>query len=226
MFGSNPKRAPIKGDGKILQVQRMFRTLQGEGPNVGTPAIFIRLGGCNLACKFCDTEFEQFKKLRLESILLEVERLALNKYGKRSVSLVVITGGEPLRQPLALLCQQLLEAGYEVQIETNGTLFQELHDDVQIVCSPKISNGKYAKIRPDLLQRLNALKFLVSGNIIGYDAVPDVGQSAFDHIEIFVQPMDEYDDKKNQVNYNLAVDIALEKGYKISIQTHKVIGVE
>ncbi|CAN0594227.1 unnamed protein product, partial [Ectocarpus sp. 12 AP-2014] len=58
MFGDNPIRPPEKGDGLHLMVKQIFKTLQGEGPHVGTPSIFVRLGGCNLACDFCDTEFE------------------------------------------------------------------------------------------------------------------------------------------------------------------------
>ena len=77
MFGKNPIRPPEKGDGSILFVQEIFPTLQGEGPLAGVPAVFLRLGGCNLACSFCDTEFESFKEWKLEDIIAEVKKLSL-----------------------------------------------------------------------------------------------------------------------------------------------------
>ena len=57
MFGKNPIRKPENHDGNFLKIQEIFYTIQGEGIYSGYPAVFVRLGGCNLACKFCDTDF-------------------------------------------------------------------------------------------------------------------------------------------------------------------------
>ena len=76
MFGNNPIRKPESGDGSHLQVQEIFPTVQGEGPNTGVPSVFVRLGGCNLACDFCDTEFESFSEMSVDEILHEVCCLA------------------------------------------------------------------------------------------------------------------------------------------------------
>jgi len=132
MHGTNPIRPPEKGDGSKLSVQNIFATFQGEGPYTGWPAIFIRLGGCNLACEFCDTEFESFQEMSLENILADVNKLSKNK----KHPLIVITGGEPLRQPIEKLCDELLNLKYKVQIETNGTLYKKLDKRVDVVCSP------------------------------------------------------------------------------------------
>lgn len=226
MFGNNPKRGVVSGDGSTLFVQSMFQTLQGEGPNVGLPSVFLRLGGCNLACSFCDTEFESYQEKNIQNILEEINILAKNKLGQKVVQLVVITGGEPLRQPISPLCIRLLKEGYQVQIETNGTLMREIPGEVEIICSPKVINGKYHKLRPDILSRINALKFIVSENVPGYDAVPDIGQSNVRDIEIFVQPMDQYDEELNKRNMQYALKIALDNGYRLSLQTHKIIGIE
>ena len=199
MFGNNPKRPSIKGDGTQLFVQAIFKTLQAEGPYFGVPSVFVRLGGCNLACSFCDTEFESFSKKALYDIIAEVQILSKNSTSKQSIFLVVITGGEPFRQPLTLLCEKLLEQGYKIQIETNGTLYQKLPDEVEIVCSPKVANGKYHKINQDLLTKINAFKYLISTNIPGYSEVPELGQSNY-QIPVFVQAMDEYDQAKNTEN--------------------------
>lgn len=224
MFGQNTKLPTVKGDGTVLSIKSIFKTLQGEGPYVGKPAIFIRLGGCNLACSFCDTEFDDFALQPLSYITREVEKLCLNRDGKKSVFFVVITGGEPFRQPIFLLCRTLLDLGFLVQIETNGTLYQEIPAEVKIICSPKITKGKYHRIREDLLPGISAFKYLVSSSLPGYNEVPDLGQSIY-NIPVYVQGMDEYDRQKNLDNEKLAVSLALEHGYILSYQLHKVLGL-
>ncbi len=225
MFGQNPKRGILKGDGTELQVQSIFKTIQGEGIFVGVPAIFIRLGGCNLACDFCDTEFEDFKTIKTDDILSKVNLMALNSKNKWSVKLIVITGGEPMRQPIELLCQELLEQGFKVQIETNGTLYRSLPDEVSIICSPKAGKNGYSKIREDLLPKISAIKFIVAKNILEYSLIPEIGQTAY-NIPVFVQPMDQNDQKLNKENNKLAVKLVLESGARLSVQTHKFVGIE
>jgi organic radical activating enzyme len=225
MFGQNPKRSAIFSDGNNLEVKNIFKTLQGEGPFVGMPAIFVRLGGCNLACKFCDTDFEDFIFASLEKIITEVSNLATNESGKLIVKLVVITGGEPLRQPIELLCQKLVDIGFTVQIETNGTLYSQLPKEVYIVCSPKAGVNGYAKIREDLLPNISAIKFLVAKDIPEYNNIAEVGQSLY-NIPVFIQPIDQSDKLLNIKNIELAVELALSSGHRFSLQLHKIIGVE
>ena len=141
------------------------------------------------------------------------------------IRLAVITGGEPFRQNIAPLCDALLAAGFTVQIETNGTLYRPLDPRVNIVCSPKTTTGIYARLREDLLPRLSALKFIVSAGHALYKTVPEVGQSDFG-IPVYVQPMDEYDETKNARNAAYAKDLALTEGYRLSLQLHKILGIE
>lgn len=225
MFGQNPKRGSLKGDGSKLEVQSIFKTIQGEGSFVGTPAIFIRLGGCNLACDFCDTEFEDFKSVDIAIILQKVDLLSKNSKNEKVIKLVVITGGEPMRQPIERLCKELIALDYQVQIETNGTLYRHLPNKVSIICSPKVGKKGYLKIREDLLPHITAIKFIISDNILLYSHVPELGQTNY-NIPVFVQPMDQSDIKFNQNNNKLAVKLALEYGFKLSLQTHKFIGIE
>ena len=220
MFGDNPKRPALKGDGNILEVQEIFATLQGEGLYAGWPSVFIRLGGCNLACNFCDTEFESYKQIELTEIIKGTQALASNG----NIQLVVITGGEPFRQPIEKLCSQLLENGFMVQIETNGTLYRPIDERVDVVCSPKNTNGKYTPIRPDLLERISAFKFIISSSDNNYSGVVEVGQSLY-NVPVYVQAMDEYDEARNAKNLAYTVDLALTHGYRLSIQLHKLIGV-
>jgi len=131
--------------------------------------------------------------------------------------LIVITGGEPFRQPIAKLCAELLALNFKVQIETNGTLFREIPPEVEIICSPKTGGA----IRPDLHERITAFKFIISA------ANPEYNHVAIKTDKpIYVQPMDEYDAGKNARNLEYTRDLALEYGYNLSLQLHKIIGVE
>lgn len=218
MFGKNPKLKPEYGDGKILKVHSIFKTFQGEGPYVGYPAIFIRLSGCNLACDFCDTEFDSYSEMTIDDI---VSRSEFD--GERKL-LVVITGGEPMRQNISTLCKKLIEIGHMIQVESNGTLLcPDLPIEVKIVSSPKVTNGKYHKIRPDVLERTIAVKFIVSTSKVEYNDIGDVGQGT---LPIYIQPMDEYDPEKNKENLQLAMDLCYKYGGVLCLQTHKLIGIE
>ena len=225
MFGKNKILKPENSDGKNLKVTSIFPTFQGEGPFAGHPAVFIRLSGCNLACDFCDTEFDSFTQLSIEKIIAQTDKLSRNKEEKRLRNLIVITGGEPLRQEISPLCDRLLEEGFELQIETNGTLFRKLDSKVHIICSPKISNGKYHFIRPDLLSRINAFKFIISEARDDYkDILPGITQGK--EIPIYLQPMDEYDEVKNRANAKRTLELAEKYGCRISLQTHKILGIK
>lgn len=249
MFGKNPIRKPDKGNGLTLKVQEIFPTLQGEGPHTGVPAVFIRLGGCNLACDFCDTEFESFEEMSLAEIMHEIGYYAEDNShpeqakrveGSHAVKedsstvalractqndkrkLVVITGGEPLRQNIIPLCEALLAEGYQPQIETNGTLWRELPEAVEVVCSPKAANGQYHALRGDIIARINAIKFIISKTHEPYTSVPDIAEG----LPVWLQPMDEYDADKNRANLDYAMELAEAHGYKLSIQTHKLTGID
>ncbi|MDX2073737.1 MAG: 7-carboxy-7-deazaguanine synthase QueE [Alphaproteobacteria bacterium] len=217
MKGTNPIRPPIHGDGLRLAVKSIFPTLQGEGPHAGVPAVFVRLGGCNLACDFCDTDFENFADMELAAITMEVKKQAGALF-----RLAVITGGEPLRQNIAPLCEALIAEGFTVQIETNGTLYRPLPDAVQIVCSPKNTGQGYPPIREDLLERITALKYIISDSHPHYRDVPEAPSP---HIPVYVQPMDEYDAQKNAANLARATQLAMAHGLRLSLQLHKIAGI-
>lgn len=100
-----------------LQICEIFYSLQGESSFAGLPCIFIRLSGCNLNCAWCDTGYaqEEFTQLSIDQVL---ERI--RPYDCR---LVEITGGEPLiQEETPILAQRLMDLGYTVLVETNGSL--------------------------------------------------------------------------------------------------------
>ncbi len=224
MFGKNKILKPENHDGSQLDVQEIFATFQGEGPYVGYPSVFVRLGGCNLACDFCDTEFDSFAQMSLDKILARVAELARDENENTIRKLVVITGGEPLRQPIERFCQELIARGFLVQIETNGTLFRELPPQVKIICSPKNTGTGYHKIRPDLLARIDAFKFIISAAKPDYSNIAEVGQSAM-QIPVYLQPMDEYDAEKNRKNTQKVLELATKYGARVSLQMHKILEI-
>ncbi len=154
MTGAAPRDVPT------LAVSEIFASIQGEGPSAGEPCVFLRLAGCNLRCRFCDTPYTwDYKRYRVED---EVTALTLDDVLGRLVASgqcrLVITGGEPLLQQrtLAALLSRLPGAFY-VEIETNGTVLPDaaLVERVnQWNVSPKLSNAgddERARLDPTVL---------------------------------------------------------------------------
>jgi 7-carboxy-7-deazaguanine synthase len=100
-----------------LRISEIFVSLQGESTSVGLPTVFVRLTGCPLRCRYCDTEyaFQGGEYLQLPELLARVAAFQVRH--------VTVTGGEPLAQPACLsLLTQLCDAGYSVSLETSGAL--------------------------------------------------------------------------------------------------------
>lgn len=247
MFGDNPIRS-AEADPNQLFVQSHFYTIQGEGPQSGRPCVFVRLAGCNLACWFCDTEFESgMSAPRVTEQLVEELNL---RYSQKQRELVVLTGGEPLRQNILLFLAMLFSSGTRlVQIETAGTLWVEgLHRYisnglVQLVCSPKTP-----RLHPSIVAYCEHWKYIVrAGDEDRVDGLPARGTGlatrdkvhllfrprfvrdpsySSDFGTIWVSPMDEYDAERNKANLRAVRDAALQHGYRVSLQTHKILDVE
>jgi 7-cyano-7-deazaguanosine (preQ0) biosynthesis protein QueE len=121
-----------------LKVCEIFYSIQGEGPNIGKPAVFLRLGGCNQKCKWCDTKYAlnsaNFKSISNKKIIQKIK-----KYPCKNI---VITGGEPLLQQdsLKVLLDELPK--YTFELETNGSLPLKINNKFeQINCSPKLTSS-------------------------------------------------------------------------------------
>lgn len=100
-----------------LQINEIFHSIQGESLYAGRPCVFVRLTGCNLRCAYCDTTYayHEGKWLSISEIITEIRKFPCR--------LVEVTGGEPLLQPQTPeLVQRLLDGGYQVLVETNGSL--------------------------------------------------------------------------------------------------------
>ena len=110
------------------KVNEIFRSLQGEGGNVGLDAVFVRLCGCNLSCTFCDTSHNDGIYMHTPEIVAECKRLYPEDGGW-----IVLTGGEPTIHDLRPVLAALREAGFKVALESNGT--NPIPADVQVLLS-------------------------------------------------------------------------------------------
>jgi 7-carboxy-7-deazaguanine synthase (Cx14CxxC type) len=209
----------------MYSVKEIFYTLQGEGANAGTPAVFCRFAGCNLwsgreadrtdaVCNFCDTDFVGTdgdgggKFADAQALARAVE--AAWPTGVSSHRFVVCTGGEPLLQLDSGAIEAFHARGFRVAIETNGTLAPPA--GVDWVCvSPKASAAL-------ALRSGNELKLVYPQD----DALPERFESlAFEHF--FLQPMD---GPARERNTREAIDYCLaHPRWRLSLQSHKIIGI-
>jgi organic radical activating enzyme len=206
-----------------LLVHSIFYTIQGEGPFAGRACVFLRLGGCNLGgkdvlgpgCEFCDTSFHvaNSKWTNIEDLRDSLDELALKH--NMTQALLIVTGGEPLLQYKALgnMLDVMMLRGWEVQMESNGTLFSHLgydehakgfHDNVwnsvHFVISPKaLGKPKRVTINPTW-RAANTLKFLVCADPQSpYYDLPEewerhLGEWTLDKYEpnLYISPIAEY----------------------------------
>lgn len=125
----------------MLKVNEIYYSVQGESTKAGLPCIFIRLTYCNLRCTYCDTEyaFYEGKEYSIEEIFSEIKKYNCN--------LVEVTGGEPLvQQESVQLMKQLCDAGYEVLIETGGSLpIENIDKRVSVIMDLKCPSSKMMK---------------------------------------------------------------------------------
>jgi organic radical activating enzyme len=190
----------------MLQLTEIFYSVQGEGTWTGTPAVFVRLAGCNLACAFCDTDYA----LRFVATVPEIVARVRAEGG--DCPMVILTGGEPLAQvETPALIAALRADGRRVHIESNGTIPTDLPDDVWLTVSPK------RRLTPAMAARANEAKLIVDGR------VPDEWDGAFGpQTALFLQP-----EGNKPANVALAMAAAQREParYRLSLQTHKFIGV-
>ena len=147
----------------MLRVNEIFRSIQGESTHAGRPCAFVRFTGCNLRCVWCDTAyaFHEGVSMTLDEVVRRVDDLGCR--------LVELTGGEPLLQPEAPdLMRALLERGYEVLLETGGSLPIEgvpvgVRRIVDVKCpgSGESSRNRWENL--DALREGDELKFVIAG---------------------------------------------------------------
>jgi organic radical activating enzyme len=200
----------------------------------------VRLAGCNLQCPGCDTEYTEGRQDLQPpgTVAYSVKDLAGKAFAYHTARLVVITGGEPFRQDIRKLVEILLDYGFEVQIETNGSLYLEGipygHRMLTIVCSPKAG-----KIAAELADKVDYFKYVVKREDVSIDdglplhaldhPAPASGVArppkGFPPENIYVNPMDEKSQELNELNLQEAVRSSLAHGYTLGLQIHKLINL-
>lgn len=206
-------------------VKEIFYTLQGEGAHAGRPAVFCRFSGCNLwtgresdrataVCTFCDTDFVGTdgelggKFAQPDALAAVIDGLWPATYAASKY--VVFTGGEPLLQLDAALIASLHRAGFEIAIETNGTL--PVPEGVDWICvSPKMGSKL-------VVHKGNEIKVVIpqkDQDLAAYEGLD------FEHF--FVQAMD---GPLAAFNTNLAVETCKRNPkWRLSLQTHKLLNI-
>lgn len=151
-----------------MVVTEIFRSIQGESTYAGRPCVFVRLTGCNLRCRWCDTAyaFHGGTRFSVDEVLAQVRGLA-GQNGRR-ISLVELTGGEPLLQPdIHPLIEKLRAEGYTVMIETSGERYLGglPRDVIKIIDIKCPGSGECGTLHPKNLAALDCkdeIKFVVA----------------------------------------------------------------
>ncbi|MEH3122073.1 MAG: 7-carboxy-7-deazaguanine synthase [Sphingomonas phyllosphaerae] len=205
-------------------VKEMFLTLQGEGVQAGRRAVFVRFAGCNLwsgreqdrataVCRFCDTDFVGTdgpgggKFADAAALVAAVERF----WGEGSARrFVVLTGGEPMLQVDDALVDALHDAGFEIAIESNGTL--AVHPSIDWVCiSPKAGSETVQRIGDEL-------------KLVWPQPGTDIAAiEGWDFQHFLLQPLD---DAAGDANVAAAMAVVMDRPrWRLSLQTHKLLGL-
>jgi 7-carboxy-7-deazaguanine synthase len=207
-----------------LSINEIYPTIQGEGLLVGSPCLMVRFQGCNIRCPWCDQPSALVFKRPNTDIYAILEEIRSYPYKH-----LVLTGGEPLAQPnLHLLVCGLIQEGYFVQIETNGTLWNEnlqvVEDRIHITCSPKWTANWY--VHPFVLKNAKELKFVVDDNFSSHILKRSEFLPFLEKGLVVLQP-EGNKEKFLQKALKIQKDL-LKEGYTLRVipQLHKLIGLK
>lgn len=198
------------------RIVEIFETLQGEGYNTGMPSVFIRFGKCNLACHWCDTNYNQFGEMSLSQILAKV-----HEYSAKNI---IITGGEPTIQPqIEILLNQLKSEGYYLAIETNG--LKDVPEQIDyIATSPKrLYADAYEK---RCITRADEVRIVVDEDV--FDFCEWIEQK-IDAPRYYLSPCERNGEMNMLETITLLGRLNARVGkphWQLSIQTHKIAGIE
>ncbi len=202
----------VSRNSESLPVMEHFYTLQGEGFHQGKAAYFIRLGGCDVGCVWCDVKDSwdagKHPQWAIDTLVAEVQ--------KTPAEIVVITGGEPLMHNLDNLTSQLKKAGFKTNIETSGAY--PLSGSWDWIClSPK----KFKAPLPDVIPHANELKVVIF-NKSDFDWAEKHAALVSPSCKLYLQP--EWD-KAAQVTPLIIEYIKAHPKWELSLQLHKYINV-
>lgn len=220
-----------------MRVKHMFPTMQGEGSRAGQPAMFVRFSGCNLwggteatrdrgngvCALWCDTDFHGGTSYTAEEL---AERVLQETAGWGGIPLVVLTGGEPmlqLQRPEGIHFLALLQPHCDLALETNGTIripgaVRALLDHVTV--SPKREMAEHHLVH---IQQRSGTDLKVVAPQWKPEQLREMDRWDFDHF--YIQPLDDGKTAPS-ITAARALDVARELGWRVSVQTHKLVGME
>lgn len=222
-----------------------YATIQGEGCLTGVPMIALRLHGCPVGCPFCDTKetWERSESLRRNFNDTEEWQGASPNFARApardiawhareiagsEVNWIMLTGGEPAMQKLKPLIDALHDNGFAVALETSGTADGHIGAGCDWVCiSPKINMPGRRAINPLALREASEIKFVIGKEAdvekmerFYSDFIEHIAADRADAVERCVQPM-----SQSPKATELCLKLARERGYRVSIQVHKYLGL-
>lgn len=219
----------------LIKVNELFETIQGEGTNTGTPSVFVRLQGCDVGCVFCDTKhtwkIDTANIKSIEYILNKVQdddkytwlqdfdlyQLITDKFNSKNI---VFTGGEPCLYNLYYITNYFYQSGYKTQIETSGTEIIKCHSKTWVTVSPKIDMTGNKKVLKESVLRANEIKFPIGKQKDIEKLKKFINDYNIDNKPIYLQPL-----SQSKKATELCIKNCIQNNWKISIQTHKYIGL-
>ena len=221
------------------RINNIFYSLQGEGRNTGRAAAFVRFAGCNLRCPFCDTEFDSYREMTADEILQEIAQLSSftsplsSLHSPLPSRFIVLTGGEPTLQVDEHFVDLLHQEGYEVAMESNGTR-PAPHNLDWLTISPKMVDGGRWMVdgegkAPDEIKIVfeeNTAEMLSSPASPLSSLLSPLSSLPSPPL-LYLQPCDTGDSARNAFILQQCISyIKQHPQWRLSLQTHKLIGIE
>ena len=201
----------LLNQGKILPVMEHFYTIQGEGAHSGRAAYFIRLGGCDVGCHWCDVKESWDATFHP---LMDAEEIAA--IAAKHCKTVIITGGEPLMWDLNILTKKLKELGCTIHVETSGSHNLRGHID-WITLSPK----KVKLPKEEIYQMADELKVVIFNNH-DFKFAEEQAAKVSEKCKLYLQS----EWSKREQNYPKITDYILQNPkWTASVQTHKYLNI-
>jgi len=208
----NIKTQGLLAEGKMLPVMEAFYTIQGEGFNAGMPSYFVRIGGCDVGCSWCDVK-ESWNALLHPPVAMDA---VIKQVTDCKAKAVVVTGGEPSNYNLQYFTDKVREQGFKTYIETSGVA--KLTGDWDWIClSPKKSKAPLEEIFPNASE----LKVIIQ-DASDFEWAEINAAKVAEHCVLYLQPEWSQSEKMMQSIVDYALD---NPKWKVSIQNHKYMHI-
>lgn len=196
-------------------LNEVFYSIQGEGLNIGKPAIFVRFGGCNLRCKWCDTKYawEGNRDISLPALFKEIRKFSECKH-------LVITGGEPMLQQGAISAIRSEFPDYYIEVETNGSQKPQCENDADLfTVSYKTKNSGNQPYELKTRNKKCVYKFAVASEKDFYEIEEIIKKYKLPRDKVFLMPEGKTRDKVLRES-GFIVEYCLKKGYIFTPRLH------